>query len=72
MLLLQVGEESLDIAVPGGDRSVGRDEAVGVLAAAAATPELPGLATDGCGLEDGADGRDGAVLAEPAGSQYFG
>ena len=65
VLLLQVGEEGLDVAVPGRDRSLGRDEAVGVLAAAAAAPELPGLASDRGGLEDGADGGDGAVFAEP-------
>jgi len=56
VLLGEVGEEGLDVAIPRGDGRAG-DEAVGVLASAT-TPHLPRLAADGGGLEHGADGLD--------------
>lgn len=65
VVLRQVIEEGLDIAVPGRDRTAG-DEAVGVLRAAAACPERKSVAADGGGADLVADGLDVAIFAKPA------
>ena len=64
MVLSEVVEELLDVAAPRGD-GAGSDEAVRLLAAAA-VPQVPGLAADVGGVDDGADGLDAAVLGEPS------
>lgn len=63
MIGCKVVEELLDIPSKGVD-GARSNKAVSLLTAAT-IPELPGIATDGCGINDRADGLDGTIMGKP-------